>query len=65
MEQKKKKCLKNQSKWCSVPQCKFMNGSSVHYFPADKKLRKKWIIACKIGEVPYTETIGVRATLQV
>ncbi|XP_018405975.1 PREDICTED: THAP domain-containing protein 11-like [Cyphomyrmex costatus] len=53
---------KNSGKWCCVPSCKWVKGDniSLHYFPKDKDLRKKWTIACKIGKpvTPYMQVCG-------
>lgn len=45
-----KKVYYGGSKWCCVPQCKFKQGDSLHKFPADRILKKKWVVALKIGK---------------
>lgn len=35
-------------KYCSVPQCKPTPNTSKHSFPKNKRLKKKWKIACRI-----------------
>ncbi|XP_003427245.1 uncharacterized protein LOC100678589 isoform X1 [Nasonia vitripennis] len=40
----------NTRRWCSVPLCKSRKYRSLHKFPRDPELRKKWVIACRIGK---------------
>lgn len=50
MENNNKNSVKKRcNRWCCVPQCKFERGRSLHIFPQNKNMRKKWIVACKIG----------------
>lgn len=50
MEDNEKNIVKKTKQWCSVSQCKFDKSCSLHSFPKDKKLCKKWAIVCRIGK---------------
>lgn len=46
-----KKKKKKINRYCSIPECKTRVGGTMHRFPKDMVLRKKWIKACKFKKV--------------